>query len=151
MMNDTRGVLSDACMLVTCCVTNERWKITCSVTHVDNLTMLCREEVLKRTSLFHMHAKFKSCPLMNDAVCTASAFSLVNGCNTSSEKHVFVVLDGYFPALRTLLSARVSNVALSGGCRVRPSSRRMSFSSRRFFFLMRRSSGFALGDICTIL
>ena len=43
---------------------------------------------------------------------------------------VFVVLDDFLTALRTLLSARVSNVALPGVCRFWPKSWRMSF----FFF-----------------
>ena len=34
--------------------------------------------------------------------------------------HVLVVLDDILRTLRTLLSDRVSNVALSGGCRFRP-------------------------------
>ena len=79
---DMHGVLSDACLLVTCCVTNERWKVTCFVTHADPLTTLCREGSVEAIVNLHLRAKVKSCLLMYGAVCTVSAFSLVRGCNT---------------------------------------------------------------------
>ena len=63
---EIHGVLSDACMLDTCCVTNERWKVTCFVTNADNLTMLCREEDVEANVCLHLHAKFKSCLIIFD-------------------------------------------------------------------------------------
>ena len=55
------GVLSDACLLVTCCVTYERWKVTCFVTHADNLTLLDREVDVEANVSLHFCAKFKNC------------------------------------------------------------------------------------------
>ena len=40
---EIHGVLSDACVLETCCVTNDQQEVTCFVMNADNLTMLCRE------------------------------------------------------------------------------------------------------------
>ena len=46
--------------------------------------MLCREGDVEANVSLQFHAKFKSCLLIFDAVCTVSAFSLVQGCNTFS-------------------------------------------------------------------
>ena len=84
--NEIHGVLSLACLLVTCCVTNERWKITCFVTHEDNLTMLCTERDVEANVRSHLHVWFNSFLLVCGAVCTVSVFSLFNGCTTLSAK-----------------------------------------------------------------
>ena len=77
---EIHGVLSGACMLV-----------TCFVTHADNLTLPCREGDVEANVSLHLHATFNSCVLLFDAVCTVSTFSLVKGCNTFS------------PVLRTIV------------------------------------------------
>ena len=41
---EIHGVLSDACIIDTCCVTNDQYEVTGVVMNADNLTMLCREE-----------------------------------------------------------------------------------------------------------
>ena len=63
---------------------------------------------------------------------TGSAYSFVKGCNTLSAKtRAFVVLDDCFLTSRTLLSARVTNVRRSGGCRFRPKAKLISDVSFR--------------------
>ena len=77
--------------------------------------------MLKPTLVLHHHARFESCLLTYDSVCTVSAFSFVKGCNTKSAKaRVLWYLAIILPALRKLFSVRVWNVALSGACRYRP-------------------------------
>ena len=55
--------------------------------------------MLKQTTVYninlHLHAKFKSCCLKLDAVCTVSSFSLVQGYDTFS----FVLLSNVAPCL----------------------------------------------------
>ena len=82
---EIHGVLSDACILDTCCMPNERKKVTCFVMNADNLTMLCREGDVEANDslqrLFTPSCKVSKCHLKFDAV---SAFSLVQGYNTFS-------------------------------------------------------------------
>ena len=56
---EIHGVISDACMLVTCCVTHEQWKVTCFVTRADNLTLLCREGDVEANVSLHLDATFR--------------------------------------------------------------------------------------------
>ena len=86
-------------MLDTCCVTNERLKVTCFVTNADNLTMLCREEDVEANVCLHLHAKLKTCLIIFDVVAQylPSALSKV-------ATHSLLCCE-------RLLSTRVSNVA----------------------------------------
>ena len=73
------GVLSDACLIVTRCITNERWKAICFVTHAENSTMLrlercqCLERalvavfgpaLLSRVAQFSAHVIFHFCNVL---------------------------------------------------------------------------------------
>ena len=128
---EIHGVLSDAGMLVTCCVTHEQWKVTCFVTRADNSTLLCREGDVEANVSLHLHATFRSCLLLFDAVCTVSTFSLVKGCNTFSPVLRTIVVYSclercpYLERCACLKRAPVGGsrfrprVAVFGGCRFR--------------------------------
>ena len=132
-------------MLVTCCVTHERWKVTCFVTHAVNLTMPCREGDVEANVSLHLHAQFKSCPLLFYVACTLFAFSFVKVCNTLFPKTRVVVFD----VLRTIVVYSCLERAPVGGCRCRPKFWRMQIYCCSFSFYLRQSSGFTFDDVCT--
>ena len=141
---EIHGVLSDACMLDTCCVTNERWKVTCFVTNADNLTMLCREEDVEANVCLHLHAKFKSCLLIFDAVAQylPSALSKV-------ATHSLLCCERLL-STRVSIVARIWHVPVSRRCSgwwVSLSAQVLTwnwgiFLIAQFFFFVRLSSGF---------
>ena len=102
--------------------------------NADNLTMLRREEDVEANVSLHLHAMFKSCLLIFDAVCAVSAFSLIQGCNTLS------------PVLRTIVVCSClerapvdgrrfrPSVAVVSGCRFRSNLGRMEFGYFLQFF-----------------
>ena len=47
---EIHGVHSDACILDTCCVTNEQEEVTCFAMNADFLTMLCTVRDVKQTT-----------------------------------------------------------------------------------------------------
>ena len=51
------GVLSDACILDTCCVTNERSKVTCFAIKAGNLALLSVEAKTFYSVSLHIYAK----------------------------------------------------------------------------------------------
>ena len=51
------GVLSDACILDTCCVTNDRSKVTCFAMKAGNLTLLYVEARTFYNVSLHIDAK----------------------------------------------------------------------------------------------
>ena len=93
--------------------------------------------MLKQTSVynvsFHPHAKFESCLLKFDAVCTVSAFSLVQGYNTRSFVLRTIVVHSYLERCPCL-----SRTVPVGGCRSRPNCGRMKFVFSQFlqFFIL---------------
>ena len=84
-------------------------KVTCFVTDANNLAKICREGMLKQTSVYNislrLHAKSKRCLLKFDAMCTVSAFSFVS--SVLRKMAVFSCLERCLYCER-LLSTRVS-------------------------------------------
>ena len=136
------------------CVSSVRVRHRLSYFSAETLFHTPLSSPLKQTSVYnvslHPHAKFKSCLLKFDAVCTVSAFSLVQGYSTFSFVLQTIVVYSCLercPCLSRPCSCWWASIpAQRCGCHFRPDF--WTYGIRFFVCFERLSSGFTFVDLC---